>query len=113
MMQQNPQMMQQVLAQVAQTNPELLPMLQQNPEALMQILAQMGQGGGADMGGEGDDPMGGAAAGAPAATVNLTPEEDEAVKRLEQLGFSRMECVQAYMAADKNEVLAANLLFDM
>ena len=45
--------------------------------------------------------------------VNLTPEDQAAVERLEQLGFPRVAVVQAYMAADKNEELAANLLFDM
>lgn len=45
--------------------------------------------------------------------IQLTPEDQAAVERLEQLGFPRAAVVQAYMAAEKNEELAANLLFDM
>mmetsp|Transcript_27900 Transcript_27900/g.99272 ORF Transcript_27900/g.99272 Transcript_27900/m.99272 type:complete len:81 (-) Transcript_27900:104-346(-) len=44
--------------------------------------------------------------------VHLTREEADAVSRLAELGFSRDDCVQAFLACDKNESLAANLLFD-
>jgi hypothetical protein len=59
-----------------------------------------GGGGGRGMGGGGDN------------VVHLTREESEAVGRLAELGFSRDDCVQAFLACDKNESLAANLLFD-
>ena len=49
----------------------------------------------------------------PGATIKLTREESLAVKRLQDLGnFSQAEAVQAYLACDKNEELAANFLFE-
>lgn len=44
--------------------------------------------------------------------IELTSEEVEAVARLEALGFPRDVCVEAYIACDKDESVAANYLFD-
>ena len=57
--------------------------------------------------------MGGGAGGAPQGNVvRLTQEEMEAVDRLTSMGFDRNSAAQAYLACDKNEELAANLLMD-
>lgn len=45
-------------------------------------------------------------------TVELTADDDAAVGRLEALGFSRMACVQAYIACERSEELAANYLLE-
>lgn len=45
-------------------------------------------------------------------SIRLTKEESDAVKRLQELGFSQAEAVQAYIACDKNEEMAANFLFE-
>ena len=46
-------------------------------------------------------------------SIRLTKEESDAVKRLQSLGnFSQAEAVQAYLACDKNEEMAANFLFE-
>ncbi|CAM9282165.1 unnamed protein product, partial [Chrysoparadoxa australica] len=74
------------------------------PEQLQQMLGMM-QGGGMP----GMSPGG---AGGGAVRVNLTEEEAAAVGRLEELGFDRRMAVQAYLACDKDEALAANLLMD-
>lgn len=44
--------------------------------------------------------------------VRLTEEEMAAVDRLTEMGFDRAEAAQAFLACDKNEALAANLLMD-
>lgn len=81
------------------------------PEQLQQYMMQaMGGGGGAaDMAGL----MGAAAAGAGGPQVlRLNEEEMAAVDRLTEMGFDRAEAAQAFLACDKNEALAANLLMD-
>ncbi|KAI9919022.1 hypothetical protein PsorP6_012201 [Peronosclerospora sorghi] len=57
---------------------------------------------------------GGARAGTGAAghRIMLPEEEAAAVDRLCELGFERLDVIQAYMACDKNEALAANFLMD-
>jgi UV excision repair protein RAD23 len=48
----------------------------------------------------------------PPGVIRLTEEEMAAVNRLMALGFSQQQAAQAYLACDKNETLAANLLFE-
>lgn len=74
-------------------------------------MAMQGGGGLPDfMGGAGGGGEGGAPPGAQ--VVRLTEEEMAAVDRLADMGFDRTEAAQAYLACDKNEALAANLLMD-
>mmetsp|Transcript_8215 Transcript_8215/g.15162 ORF Transcript_8215/g.15162 Transcript_8215/m.15162 type:complete len:449 (+) Transcript_8215:160-1506(+) len=76
------------------------------PEQLQQYMMQAMQGGGpGGLGGM----MGG---GSGPQVLRLTEEEMAAVDRLADLGFDRTEAAQAYLACDKNEALAANLLMD-
>ena len=44
--------------------------------------------------------------------IQLSEEEAAAVARLEQLGFSRQACLQAFIACEKQEELAANYLLN-
>jgi len=84
------------------------------PEQLQQYMMQAMQGGGG--GGSLEGMMDGGSAGAGGASgpqvLRLTQEEMAAVDRLADMGFDRTEAAQAYLACDKDEALAANLLMD-
>ncbi|KAH9159134.1 hypothetical protein EDB89DRAFT_2223126 [Lactarius sanguifluus] len=95
---QNPNSLQPLIQQLAQGNPQLAQALAANPGALLDLLG----------GEEGEDeaiPPG-------AHVVNVTHEEREAIERLVALGFPRHAAIEAYLACDKNEELAANYLFE-
>ena len=111
-----PEMLMQMMQMVQQMPPEqqaalaaqtgLTPQqLQQMGPMLMQQMAQGGMQGGMQGGpGEGAAPPG-------QVRIQLTPEDAAAIDRLAELGFDKNECLQAYMACDKNEEMAANFLF--
>ena len=78
---------------------------QMPPEQLQDFMMQAIQQGG-------DVPgFGGGGAGQPQ-FLRLTEEEMASIDRLVDMGFDRAEATQAYLACDKNEALAANLLMD-
>jgi len=72
---------------------------QMPPDQLNQFMMQAMGGGGAGGGGGGQ-------------MIRLTEEEMAAVDRLTEMGFDRSDAAQAFLACDKNEALAANLLMD-
>jgi UV excision repair protein RAD23 len=98
---ENPAVVQPLVQQIAAENPALAQIILQNPEALISFL-----GGNDDF----DDEGGSVPPGAH--VINVTEEERAAIGRLEALGFSREDVVEAYFACDKNEELAANYLFE-
>jgi UV excision repair protein RAD23 len=106
----NPQLLQPMIQQLAAASPGLAQQLASNPELLISLLG--GSAEGAE--GEGEEWQEGAQGAVPpgAQVINVTPEEREAIARLEALGFPRQAAVEAYFACDKNEELAANFLFE-
>ncbi|MCD9639770.1 hypothetical protein HAX54_024491 [Datura stramonium] len=61
---------------------------------------------------EGEGNVPGQPAGAIPQAVTVTPEEREAIERLEAMGFDRALVLQVFFACNKNEELAANYLLD-
>ncbi|KAK9456365.1 hypothetical protein V1511DRAFT_276765 [Dipodascopsis uninucleata] len=96
---QQPQYLEPVLHQVAQSNPQLAALIQSNPEEFIRILTE----GSEDEMGRGLDSV---------HQIEVTPEESAAIDRLCSLGFHRQVVIQAYFACDKNEEVAANYLFE-
>ena len=85
------------------------------PEQVQQYMnmAMQGAGGmGGMMGAMGGAGGGGGGGGGGAQVLRLSEEEMAAVNRLTEMGFDRAAAAQAYLACDKNEALAANLLMD-
>ncbi|KAK6502549.1 hypothetical protein TWF506_003129 [Arthrobotrys conoides] len=99
--QEHPQMLEPILQQVGQANPQLAQLISTNPEGFLRLLGE----------GIDEEDLAGAAPGGGLA-IHVTEEERDAIERLCQLGFERDVVIQAYFACDKNEEMAANFLFE-
>ncbi|XP_038049659.1 UV excision repair protein RAD23 homolog A-like [Patiria miniata] len=132
--QTDPAMLQTVIQQLGQANPELLQLITQHQEQFIAMLNEplpetAGQTGGqvgSQPAGETTPQSGGqTTAGQPVGRpvgegppqappgvhyISLTEQERQSVEMLQALGFSQEEVLQIYLACEKNENLAANLL---
>ncbi|ANZ75310.1 BA75_02339T0 [Komagataella pastoris] len=97
LIQNNPEMVEPFLQQIASSNPQLAELIQQNPEEFMRALME-GDNGEGELEDEG-------------VQIQVAPEEEAAINRLCELGFDRNLVVQVYFACDKNEEMTADLLF--
>jgi len=110
LLQRDPGMLNAVLQQLGQSNPELLQLISQNQEAFIRMInepesgAAPGSGPVSGIGGALED-LGGAPG-----MIQVSQQDKEAIDRLKALGFPEHLVVQAYFACEKNENLAANFL---
>ncbi|KNC50857.1 UV excision repair protein Rad23 [Thecamonas trahens ATCC 50062] len=118
--QQNPALMQPMLQQLGQTQPQLLQLISAHQDEFLALMnepvteAEMAAASAATD--QMNQELGGVAGGmgAPPPGVNyiqVTEEEKGHIEQLEALGFPRHICVQAYMSCNKDPDLAANFLF--
>jgi len=108
----NPEMLEPLLEQLSQQYPQLNGLIQQNPEEFINmILNGLGDEEGAlgGAGGELGEPVAGDDG---RVQIPITEEDQAAINRLTELGFESDLVVQVYFACDKNEELAANILFN-
>jgi UV excision repair protein RAD23 len=89
-------MLQPLLQQIGQSNPRLLQMISSNQQEFIRMLNEP----------EAEGQQG-------SSYIQVTTEEKEAIERLKALGFEEHLVIQAYIACDKNEELAANFLLQV
>lgn len=95
MINQNPELIHRLMNRLAETDPATFEVFQRNQEELINMIS-----GGASRTPNEIEHL----------QITLTAEETAAVGRLEALGFERVMAVQAYLACDKDEQLAAEVL---
>ncbi|KAK7262024.1 hypothetical protein RIF29_28352 [Crotalaria pallida] len=104
MVQSNPQILQPVLQELGKQNPSLLRLIQEHHAEFLQLINEPVDGSEGDIFDQPEQDM-------PHA-INVTPAEQEAIARLEAMGFDRDSVIEAFLACDRDEQLAANYLLE-
>ncbi|XP_020578531.1 ubiquitin receptor RAD23b-like isoform X2 [Phalaenopsis equestris] len=103
MVQANPQILQPMLQELSKQNPQLLRLIQEHHAEFLQLINEPVDLEG-DLFGQEEEEM-------PHA-ISVTAEEQNAIARLEAMGFDRARVIEAFLACDRNEELAANYLLE-
>lgn len=104
MVQANPQILQPMLQELSKQNPQLLGLIQDHHAEFLQLINEPVEGLEGDLFDQSDQEM--------AHAISVTPAEQEAIERLEAMGFDREHVIEAFLLCDKNEQLAANYLLE-
>ncbi|CAF0760740.1 unnamed protein product [Didymodactylos carnosus] len=109
LIQQNPDQLQTLMQTLQQTQPELFQLIEQRPQEFLELLNQVDPEGDDDSEhhGTGGEPGG---PGAGPVTITLSPQDQAAINRLQDMGFERNRVIEAFLACDRNEEMAANYL---
>ena len=127
----NPSQLQNILLTLQQSSPELIELIKENEDEFKTLIQkpiteedirafnefnrQAGLGGAgaeSEVAGAGAGPEGEVFQQGGRNYIKLSKQDYEAVNKLKELGFSENDAVQAYFACDKNEEMAANLLWE-
>ncbi|GMI72992.1 Arabidopsis thaliana aldehyde oxidase 1, RADIATION SENSITIVE23B [Hibiscus trionum] len=106
MVQANPEILRPMLRELGKQNPQILRQIQEHREEFLQLINEPLEESEEDIFYEAEQDMSHAIA------INVTPAEQEAIQRLEAMGFERGLVLEAFMACDRNEELAANYLLE-
>lgn len=104
MVQANPQVLQPMLQEFGKQNPNVMRLIQQHQTDFHRMLNEPFEG-------EEGNILEQFSAAMPQA-IQVTPEEQTAIERLEAMGFDRSTVLEVYFACNKNEELTANYLLD-
>ncbi|XP_074280655.1 ubiquitin receptor RAD23b-like [Silene latifolia] len=104
MVQTNPQILQPMLQELGKQNPQLLRLIQDHHAEFLQLLNEPLDGSEGDIFDQPDQDM--------PHSISVTQEEQEAIERLEGMGFDRALVIEAFLACERNEQLAANYLLE-
>ncbi|XP_010246571.1 PREDICTED: ubiquitin receptor RAD23b-like [Nelumbo nucifera] len=104
MVQANPQILQPMLQELSKQNPQLLRLIQEHHAEFLQLINEPLEGSEGDLFDQPEQDM-------PHA-ISVTPAEQEAIERLEAMGFDRALVIEAFLACDRNEELAVNYLLE-
>ncbi|KAF7065475.1 hypothetical protein CFC21_071572 [Triticum aestivum] len=105
LVQANPQILQPLLQELGKQNPQILQLIQDNQAEFLRLINEPAEGD------EDENLLEQFAEGVPQ-TIAVTPEENEAILRLEGMGFDRALVLEVFFACNKDETLAANYLLD-
>ncbi|XP_020112616.1 ubiquitin receptor RAD23d-like [Ananas comosus] len=104
LVQANPQILQPMLQELGKQNPQILRLIQENQAEFLRLINEPAEGA------EGD--LLGRLAGEIPQALQVTPQDREAIERLEAMGFDRQLVLEVFFACNRNEELAANYLLD-
>ncbi|XP_061348469.1 ubiquitin receptor RAD23d-like isoform X3 [Gastrolobium bilobum] len=102
MVQANPQILQPMLQELGKQNPHLMQLIQEHQADFLRLINEP----------EGEENLQSQLASEMPQAITITPEEHDAIQRLEDMGFDRDLVLEVFFACNKNEDLAANYLLD-
>uniref|UniRef100_A0A0E0M115 Ubiquitin receptor RAD23 n=1 Tax=Oryza punctata TaxID=4537 RepID=A0A0E0M115_ORYPU len=105
LVQANPQILQPLLQELGKQNPQILQLIQENQAEFLRLINEPAEG-------DDEENLLDQFPEAMPQTIAVTPEENEAILRLEAMGFDRALVLDVFFACNKDEQLAANYLLD-
>ena len=91
-----------MLQELGRQNPHLMQLIQEHQADFLRLINEP----------DGEENLPSELASAVPQTITVTPEENEAIQRLQDMGFDRDLVLEVFFACNKNEDLAANYLLD-
>ncbi|KAI0495122.1 hypothetical protein KFK09_025269 [Dendrobium nobile] len=104
MVQANPQILQPMLQELGRQNPHIMRLIQEHQDEFLNLINESSE--------RRENNLLSQLAEAMPQSITVTPEEREAIERLEAMGFDSALVLEVFFACNKNEELAANYLLD-